>query len=36
MGWWLFLLWPVAAFAVLALFHGAQRRHRRERTRGLL
>ncbi len=33
---WLWALWPVAAFVVLALFHGGQQRQRRERTRGLL
>lgn len=34
MSWaiWLFVVWPLAAFAVVALFHGAHRRAERERS----
>jgi hypothetical protein len=36
-GWLIaLLLWLAGTLVVLALFHGAARRQRRERTRGLL
>lgn len=36
MSWgWLFMLWPPAAFIVLAIIHGANVRARREHSRRL-
>ncbi len=37
MGWsgWACALWPVAAFVVLCIFHGANVRARREHSRRL-